>query len=320
MKRVLANDGIDSAGKQMLEAAGIFVDAQKATQAELISKINDGNFDVVLVRSATKIRQDVIEGCPGLKLIGRAGVGLDNIDVKFAESKGVKVVNTPAASSQSVAELVFAHLFAGVRFLHRSNHEMRTMGHTDFAALKKDYSAGTELKGKTIGIIGFGRIGQATARIAIGCGMKVIAFDPYITSAEITLELPMIAEKISTKISTINLDQLLAESDFISLHVPGLINGKALIGHEEIAKMKKGASIVNAARGGVVEENAILDALNTGQLKFVALDVFNNEPTPDEALLVHPDISLSPHIGAATEEAQERIGLEMARQIIDFFG
>lgn len=319
MKRILANDGIDAKGKEMLETAGFFVETQKAEQAVLAQKINDEQFDVLLVRSATKVRQDVIDACPGLKLIGRAGVGLDNIDVKYATEKGIKVVNTPAASSQSVAELVFAHLFGGVRFLHQSNHAMRSKGASDFAGLKKVYSAGTELKDKTIGIIGFGRIGQATAKIAIGCGMKVLAYDPYIPTAELELDLPMVSTKIKVKIDTTSLDDILKNSDFISLHVPGLVNGKAIIGAEEVAKMKNGAAIVNAARGGVVDEQAIQEALASSKLKFVALDVFNNEPTPDEALLKNEKISLSPHIGAATEEAQERIGIEMAKQIINFF-
>lgn len=319
MKRVLANDGIDAKGKEMLEAAGFFVDTTKADQASLAQKINEGNFNVLLVRSATKVRRDVIDACPGLKLIGRAGVGLDNIDVAYANEKGIKVVNTPAASSQSVAELVFAHLFGGVRFLHQSNFEMRNKGASDFAGLKKAYSAGTEIKNKTIGIIGFGRIGQATAKMAIGCGMKVMAHDPFIPAAELEIELPMVSEKIKVKIETTTLDDLLSNSDFISLHVPGLVNGKAIIGAEEISKMKTGAAIVNAARGGVVDEQAIQQALASNKLRFVALDVFLNEPTPDELLLKNLKISVSPHIGAATEEAQERIGIEMAQQIIDFF-
>jgi D-3-phosphoglycerate dehydrogenase len=317
MKRILANDGIDSLGKKLLEEAGFFVETQKAIEGHLAETINDGKFDVLLVRSATKVRHSLIDACPGLKLIGRAGVGLDNIDVAYAEGKGMKVINTPSASSQSVAELVFAHLYAGVRFLHQSNHEMR--GKSDFAALKKAYAKGTELQGKTIGIIGFGRIGQATAKIAIGSGMKVLAFDPYIKSATLTLDLPMVQETVSAEIFTSSLEDLLKESDFVTLHVPGLINGKALIGSHELNMMKKGSAIVNAARGGVIDEDALLIALKNGHLKFAALDVFTNEPTPNEDLLKNNQISVSPHIGAATEEAQERIGKEMADLIIRFF-
>lgn len=317
MKRILANDGIDSTGKKILEQAGFFVDDVKAVEGHLAEKINNENFDVLLVRSATKVRHSLIDACPNLKLIGRAGVGLDNIDVSYAEGKGIKVINTPSASSQSVAELVMAHLYAGVRFLHKSNFEMRNK--SDFNHLKKAYAKGTELRGKTIGIIGFGRIGQATAKIAIGAGMKVIASDPYIKSAKLSLELPMLAHAVEVEVETVAMEKLLAASDFISLHVPGLVNGKALIGSHELDLMKKGAAIVNASRGGVIDEEALQKSLEKGHLKFAALDVFNNEPTPDEQILKNNNISLSPHIGASTEEAQERIGVEMAESIIRFF-
>jgi len=317
MRRILANDGIDSTGKKILEQAGFFVDDVKAVEGHLAEKINNENFDVLLVRSATKVRHGIIDACPNLKLIGRAGVGLDNIDVAYAEGKGIKVINTPSASSQSVAELVMAHLYAGVRFLHKSNHEMRNKA--DFNDLKKAYAKGTELRGKTIGIIGFGRIGQATAKIAIGVGMKVIASDPYIKSAKLSLELPMLANAVEVEVETVAMEKLLVESDFISLHVPGLVNGKALIGSHELDLMKKGAAIVNASRGGVIDEEALQKSLEKGHLKFAALDVFTNEPTPDEQLLKNKNISLSPHIGASTEEAQERIGVEMAESIIRFF-
>lgn len=318
MKRILANDGIDAAGKKILEDAGFFVETTRAPEVRLTEVINGGNFDVLLVRSATKVTSGVMEACPGLRLIGRAGVGLDNIDVKWAEANGIKVVNTPAASSQSVAELVFAHLYAGVRFLHDSNHKMR-LPEARFPELKKAYAGGIELMGKTIGIIGFGRIGQAVARIALGSGMKVIAADPYIQEAVIKIQIPQAGQSLDVKIATTTLDNVLAEADFISLHVPGLVDGKALIGATEIRKMKKGAAIVNASRGGVIDEDALLHALDTGHLSFAGLDVFVNEPNPRADVLHHPRISLSPHIGASTAEAQERIGLEMAANIIAFF-
>ena len=319
MKRVLANDGIDKLGKLLLEEAGFFVETTKAIEGHLAETINNGNFDVLLVRSATKVTSSVMDECPNLKLIGRAGVGLDNIDVKYADAKGIKVINTPAASSQSVAELVFAHLFSGVRFLQNANHLMRTQGDSKFNDLKKAYSAGIELQGKTIGIIGFGRIGQAVGKMAVGLGMNVIASDPFIKEATLLIHIVPTKQDIPVQISTIPLEDVLRNSDFITLHVPGKINGKAVIGGKELDLMKPGAGIVNAARGGVIDEDALLHALDTNHIAFAGLDVFENEPTPAAALLHHSKISLSPHIGASTAEAQERIGKEMAEGIISFF-
>jgi D-3-phosphoglycerate dehydrogenase / 2-oxoglutarate reductase len=319
MKRILANDGIDKLGKKLLEEAGFFVETTKAAEGQLAETINAGNFDTLLVRSATKVNSSVMDACPNLKLIGRAGVGLDNIDVKYAETKGIKVINTPAASSQSVAELVFAHLFSGVRFLQEANHAMRTQGESKFNDLKKSYAAGIELQGKTIGIIGFGRIGQAVGKMAVGLGMNVIASDPFIKEATLKLYIVPTKQDIDVKISTVPMEEVLINSDFISLHVPGKINGKALIGGKELDMMKPGSAIVNAARGGVVDEDALLHALDTGHIAFAGLDVFENEPTPATALMHHPKISLSPHIGASTAEAQERIGKEMAEGIIAFY-
>lgn len=320
MKRILANDGIDKLGKLLLEEAGFFVETTKAAEGHLVETINTENFDVLLVRSATKVTSSVMDACPNLKLIGRAGVGLDNIDVKYADVKGIKVINTPAASSQSVAELVFAHLFSGVRFLQNSNHAMRRLhGESKFNDLKKAYSGGIELQGKTIGIIGFGRIGQAVGKMAIGLGMNVIASDPFIKEATLLIHILPTKQDIPVKISTIPLEDILTQSDFITIHVPGKINGKAVISGKELDMMKQGAGIVNAARGGVIDEDALLYALDTKHLAFAGLDVFENEPTPATALLHHSSISLSPHIGASTLEAQERIGKEMAEGIIAFF-
>ena len=238
---------------------------------------------------------------------------MDNIDVEHARSKGVEVVNTPAASSHSVAELVMAHLFNCVRFLYDSNRQMPINGETQFDTLKKKYAKGVELKGKTIGIIGFGRIGQAVAKIALGCGMKVVAYDPFINEANLVLDIMGANETVLVKIITIPLDNLLAESDFISMHVPG---GK-VITKNEFAKMKNGVCIVNASRGGVIDETDLIDALNSGKVAHAALDVFENEPNPKKEILSHSKISLTPHIGAATEEAQERIGIELSNLIID---
>jgi len=311
MKKILANDGIDNQGKALLEKAGFTVITEKVAQENLAEAINNQQFVGLTVRSATKVRKDVIDACPQLKLIGRGGVGMDNIDVDYAKSKGIEVVNTPAASSLSVAELVIASMFNMVRFLYDSNREMPVNGDTQFDALKKKYAKGIELRGKTIGIIGFGRIGQAVAKIALGLGMKVKAYDPYLKDANIEIEIDG-AQNVNVKVTTITLDELLGTSDFITLHVPG---GK-VITSKEIAKMKKGVCLVNAARGGVIDENDLIEALNSGQVAHAALDVFENEPTPKKEILTHPKISLTPHIGAATEEAQERIGIELAEKII----
>ncbi len=318
-KRILANDGIDKLGKALLEEAGFFVETNKVAQEQLAETLNSGNFDVLLVRSATLVRQDIIDNCPNLKLIGRAGVGMDNIDVAYAREKGMQVVNTPASSSQSVAELVFAHLFSGVRFLQDSNYLMRIQGDSDFANLKKKYAAGIELNGKTIGIIGFGRIGQAVARMALGLGMQVVAFDPFIAEATIQLHIAQTGQDIPVLIQTSSMEDVLQKSDFLSIHVPGKINGKAVLGKEELLQMKKGVGLVNAARGGVIDEDQLLEFLNNGHVAFAGLDVFENEPKPRADLLKHTGISVTPHIGAATQEAQERIGREMAENIIQFF-
>jgi len=311
-KRILANDGIDAQGKAILEKAGFTVITEKVAQENLIQAINEHQYIGLTVRSATKVRKDIIDACPGLKLIGRGGVGMDNIDVDYARSKGLEVVNTPAASSHSVAELVFAHLFSCVRFLYDSNRQMPVNGETQFDVLKKKYAKGIELKGKTMGIIGFGRIGQAVAKIALGCGMKVLTYDPFLQDALIHLDIDGVPEKIAVKLHTVPLEKVLAESDFITLHVPG---GK-MITKKEFEIMKNGVCLVNASRGGVIDEVDLIFALNSGKVAHAALDVFENEPTPKKELLTHPKISLTPHIGAATEEAQERIGIELAELII----
>lgn len=311
-KKILANDGIDAQGKSLLEKAGFTVITEKVAQEDLAKVLNEQGFAAITVRSATKVRKDVIDACPGLKLIGRGGVGMDNIDVEYAKEKGLHVVNTPAASSHSVAELVFAHLYNSVRFLYDSNRQMPQVGNTQFEALKKKYAKGMELKGKTIGIIGFGRIGQAVAKIALGSGMKVMAFDPFLNEVKLELDIVGLDPKPSLHITTSSMDDLLKNSDFITVHVPG---GK-LLGSPEFAKMKNSVVLVNAARGGVIDEAELMEALNSGKVAHAGLDVFNNEPTPSLELLQHPKISLTPHIGAATEEAQERIGIELAELII----
>ena len=311
-KLILANDGIDAVGKSMLEKAGFTVVTDKVAQENLAQEINDKHYIALTVRSATKVRKDVIDACPHLKVIGRGGVGMDNIDVDYARSKGLQVINTPAASSNSVAELVFAHLFNAVRFLYESNRNMPLIGNSNFEDLKKSYSKGVELRDKTIGIIGFGRIGQYTAKIALGCGMKVLAYDPFVKEANLTLDIHG-TQGVDVKISTVPLDQLISSADVITMHVPG---GK-MISEKEISQMKNGVIVINASRGGVIDETDLLAGLHSGKIAHACLDVFENEPTPNESILKHAKISLTPHIGAATNEAQERIGVELAEKLIE---
>ena len=315
--KILGNDGIAPIGKENLEKAGFEVTTETVPQDQLINVINNENYVAILVRSATKVRKDIIDACPNLKLIGRGGVGMDNIDVEYAREKGLKVINTPAASSQSVAEQVMAHLFGAARQLYDANRQMPKSGATDFKVLKKKYAKGIELRGKNLGVIGFGRIGQATAKYALGCGMNILAFDPY--QEEVTVDVQVAEQTVSVDIKTTSMDNLLANADFISLHVPAQADGKAVIGNEEFDKMKDGVIIANAARGGVVDEDALISNLDAGKVAHAALDVFVNEPTPREDLLTHPKISLTPHTGAATLEAQDRIGEELASQIINHF-
>ena len=317
MTKILANDGISQAGITALTEKGFDVITEKVAQEDLINVINKKKYEVLLVRSATTVRKDLIDSCPHLKLIGRGGVGMDNIDVDYARKKGINVINTPSASSSSVAELVFAHLFGMVRFLFDSNRQMPMVGDSDFKGLKKSYSNGKELSGKNLGVIGFGRIGQEVAKRAIGLGMKVIAHDKFIEEANITLDF-FNGDKKSFTIVTESLKEVLMNSDFITLHVPKIGN-KAVIGAEEIGMMKTGAGIVNASRGGVIDETALMFALDKEKLAYAGLDVFDNEPNPSIHICMHNAISLTPHIGAATLEAQDRIGTELADQISTHF-
>ena len=312
--KVLANDGISKSGIDLLEKNGFEVEVTKVAQEQLPKYINKNNITVLLVRSATKVRKDLIDGCSGLKIIGRGGVGMDNIDVDYAKSKGIDVINTPAASSKSVAELVFSHLLGCVRFIHNSNRDMPLEGDTNFKDLKKYCSGGSELSGKTIGIIGFGRIGQEVAKIAIGIGMKVIFSDKFIEEKEIYIKF-FDNQKVNFKLTSSKVDVLLKNSDFITLHVPS--TDKYIIDKNEIDLMKNGSGILNLARGGVVNEDELLNALDSGKLAFAAIDTFENEPKPKIKILMNSKISLSPHIGAATLEAQDRIGIELAEKIIE---
>jgi D-3-phosphoglycerate dehydrogenase len=315
--KILANDGVSQSGIDVLTEAGFEVITTNVAQEQLINYINENKITVLLVRSATTARKDLIDSCPSLKVIGRGGVGMDNIDVEYAREKGLSVINTPAASSSSVAELVFAHLFGGVRFLYDSNRNMPLEGESNFKGLKKAYAKGIELRGKTMGIIGFGRIGQEVAKIGLGLGMNVVAADKYIDSAEIEVSL-FNGASLKVSIETISMESVLEQSDFISLHVPA--QKDYVIGSKEFGMMKDGSAIINAARGGVIDEVALVSALESNKLAFACLDTFENEPKPEVKLLMHPKISLTPHIGAATLEAQDRIGEELGQQIISILG
>jgi len=315
--KILVNDGISQSGVNKLTNAGHEVFLQKVPQESLEKFLKEKKIEAILVRSATEVRQQLINSCPNLKLIGRGGVGLDNIDVDYAKSKGIKVINTPSASSHSVAELVFAHLLSIARFLHDSNRNMPLEGDNRFKELKKSYKNGGELKGKTIGIIGLGKIGQAVAKIAIGLGMKVKGHDKFLN--EITLELSFFdGQKKTFTINSSPLNEVLSSSDFLTIHIPKS-DKKPLINEKEFNRMKNGVVLINAARGGIVNEQDLLKALDKNKVSAAGLDVFENEPNPSIKLLMHPRISLTPHTGASTNEAQDRIGNELAEKIISYF-
>ncbi|MCR9172870.1 MAG: D-2-hydroxyacid dehydrogenase [bacterium] len=315
--KVLANDGISQEGIDALEGAGYTVLTEKIEQDQLIKEINAQNIEVLLVRSATTVRKEVFDACPGLKFVGRGGVGMDNIDVQYGRDNGRIVANTPAASSQSVAEMVMGQLFSISRSLY---HSAKHMEDGDFKTLKKKYGKGVELRGKTLAIIGFGRIGQNLAAYALGAGMNVEAVDMYPDAREIYVGMGNGLSAKTRIIPRTSMDDVLANADYISLHVPKQPDGSAVIGAKEFAKMKDGVRIVNAARGGVVDEDALLEALDSGKVAAIALDVFENEPNPRADLLSHEKIATTPHIGAATVEAQGRIGRELADAIIANFG
>ncbi|MEM9548837.1 MAG: D-2-hydroxyacid dehydrogenase [Bacteroidota bacterium] len=312
MAKILINDGLHPSGIKMLEDAGHTVTTEKIPQEELPSKLPE--YDGICVRSATKVRTELIDLCPNLKFIGRGGVGLDNIDVDHAKSKGIAVLNTPAASSRSVAELAFAHMLSLARFVYQSNREMPAQGNSNFGKLKKSYSKGFELEGKTLGVIGLGRIGQEAAKIGLGLGMNVIGVDPFVEGG-VHLEWSLAGNDLKATVPSLELAEMLSKADFITMHIP--FTGSAALGANEFAQMKKGVYIVDAARGGTIDEDALLAALEDGTVAAVGLDVFENEPTPREDILAHPRISLTPHIGASTLEAQEKIGTELAGKILE---
>lgn len=313
--RILANDGIDAAGKKLLESAGFTISTDKIAQNDLPSKIAD--YDIIIVRSATKVTAEVMDA-GNLKLIARAGVGLDNIDLKHAGIKNIPVVNTPNASSRSVAELVFAHVFNLLRYVQISNRVMPTEGDTRFNELKKLASAGSEVAGKKLGIIGFGRIGQEVARMAVGLGMEVLIYDYKQRDFDLTITFHRNYQikNFSLKLTGVAMGELLKNCDIVTIHTPG---STEVIAEAEIDQMKEGAILINCARGGVVNEKAMTAALQSGKLFAAGVDVFEQEPPVYKEFLNFNNVSLSPHIGASTAEAQERVGVELAERILAFF-
>ena len=300
--RILVTDGMDKSAIAQLTAQGHEVVEQFYEPDQLGAALRD--FDVAVVRSKTKVRANHIDEAKGsrLKLIIRGGVGVDNIDVKYAEANGIKVMNTPRASSQSVAELAMAHMFSCSRYISIAGATMR-----EDKSEKKAYGKGIELCGKTLGIVGYGRIGQALGKMAKAIGMDVIAFDIF--------HIPGIEEQLG--VPYVEMDELLAKSDFISVHAPA-VDGGALINADSIAKMKDGVVIINTSRGSNVDEDALLAALESGKVRAAGLDVFAEEPAKNRALYSHPMVSCTPHIGAATVEAQKRIGAEIVSIIENF--
>ncbi|MGZ5244920.1 MAG: D-2-hydroxyacid dehydrogenase [Bacteroidia bacterium] len=315
--RILANDGIAADGKAALEAAGFEVITETIPQDKLASEIN--NFDALVVRSATKVNAQILDAAERLKLVVRAGVGIDNIDTNAAEKNGIAVRNTPTSSSLSVAELVIAHMFSLARFLHESNRQMPAVGATQFKELKKQYEKGIELRGKTLGIIGFGRIGAEVGKIAIGLGMEVIIYNNIPVNLELSFDHLPFKPTPKHTVEETTLEDLCKRSDFISIHVPYTPGEPPLLSKDDFATMKKGVCIINCSRGGVINEAEMAEALEAGTLGFVGLDVFENEPNISEAVLKMKNASYSPHIGASTKEAQLRVSKEVASTVIEFF-
>lgn len=312
--KILANDGISKGGETALKDAGFELLEHKVAQDHLADFINENNVNVLLVRSATKVKKDLIDRCPSLKIVGRGGIGMDNIDVEYAIEKGLYVINTPTASSKSVAELVFGHFFSLARFLHESNRLMPLEGDTHFNAMKKSFSNACELSGKTLGVIGFGSIGQEVVKIGISLGMKIKVLTRKPRTEVLKLDF-FDGQSVHFEITSNNdTDAFLREAEFISINTPKTT--EYIIDTPQFEKMKDGVFIVNTARGGVLNEVALVDYIENGKVAGAALDVFENEPNPELILLMNPNLSLSPHIGGNTVDAQEKIGIELAEQII----
>jgi D-3-phosphoglycerate dehydrogenase len=295
--KVLVCDKTEKEFIEQMRSAGLTVDVRDDITPEELPSVLPA-YDGMVVRSRTKVRQPLIDVCPNLKVIVRGGVGLDTIDHEYAKSKGIAVMNTPLASSASVAELAIGYMFALARSIYKATSSMKAEKWD-----KKSFE-GDEIGGKTLGLIGLGNIGRETAKRAAALGMTVVAYDPYVK------EIP--------GIRLVSLDELLAQADYISLHLPRTKESANMIGAEQFAKMKNGVRIVNCARGGIVDENALHEALTSGKVAGAALDVFAEEPPTDWKLLKLDNVIASPHIGAATREAQARVGAEVAARLIEF--
>jgi D-3-phosphoglycerate dehydrogenase len=295
--KILICDKTEQEYIEQMRAAGLIVDVRDDITAEELMTVLPA-YDGMVVRSRTKVRQPLIDVCPNLKVIVRGGAGLDTIDYEYARSKGIVVMNTPHANSASVAELAIGYMFMLARSLYNATATMKQ------EKWEKKAFTGVELGGKTLGLIGYGNIGHHTAKLALALGMNVLAYDPYVTSPN--------------GVKLVNLDELLAQSDYISLHLPKTKESANMIGREQFAKMKYGVRIINCARGGIINEGALYEALTSGKVAGAALDVFAEEPPTDWRLLKLDNVIGSPHIGAGTKEAQDRVGAEVAEKLIDF--
>lgn len=309
--KILINDGLEKSGVKALEDAGITTDLVKKNQEDLAGILNQ--YQGIIVRSATKVRKEHIDAAPGLQFIARAGVGLDNVDADYAREKGIDVINTPGASSRSVAELAMAHLLCLTRSLQRTNRELE--GAESFNSLKKELSTSGEVSNKTLVLLGFGRIGSELARMALGLGMKVVVVDPFIQEARLGVNVG--TQTIETVLPVMTKEQALPLADYVSIHAP--YTGAYLMGHSQFELLQSHCLLVNTSRGENIDEAALLEALDKGRLAGAGLDVFHQEPHVNPALLQHPRISVSPHIAASTREAQERIALELVEKVLSLY-
>lgn len=310
--KILAVDGISQGGISILEGSNFEVQVTKVAQEQLENYINEEGIDAVIVKPTTEITQELIDGCPSLKLIGTTSVTMDHIDVQYAIDQGLQIANTPDATANSIAELVFAHILGLTRNLHLSNREMPLEGDMNFNGLKKLYQ-GQELRGKTLGIIGTESSGIATAKIAIGLGMNVLFFDYEATDAHVELEF-FDGQTLRFDFNTVGFDEVIQDSDFISVHDSSQEN--CILGSTEFEKMKNGVGIINCTKSGLVDEIALVKSIEKGNVRYAALDVFENQPRPEIQLLMNPNLSLSPNLGSGTLEAQDKTSIELANQIV----
>lgn len=310
--RVLAINGISASGINTLKEGGFEVLETKVAQEQLENYISTHNIDVLLVGNNTEIQQELIDGCPSLKLIG-CNTLTDNIDAQYAKDQGLQVIEASEATSNAKAELVFAHLFGISRYLHQSNREMPLEGDMNFNMLHKHFSQGTELRGKTLGIIGFDIVGREVAKIALAIGMKVIATKTQTNDTIINIPFYN-GQFVNIEIETDNLSEIIQQADFISIHTDAADG--YILSKPQFDKMKKGMGIVNVSQPGTIDEVALVNAIEDQTVRYAGLDVFENQPNPEIQLLMNPELSLSPNIGATTIEAEERIGVELANQIV----